>query len=555
MPTIRVNGNDGCFESIVRLYSGGFIPSHMIDSATADSIKIHGGTEFIKDDGSSFSSSENTFHINGTTGATWFSAIRGEPADTDSAEWQNFIEGVRNYFHERYSWLEYSSTESEPDERTKRADTAMLSTIIEKFWEWGVHADIKAAPATGTMHVFGAGLRLAMNNGVGEPRSVIGHIYFSRGSDGTLSPIPSAVAEDIHASMQFFESADETKISDEANDRKTVDDLLFALEGLFERNDTASPDADGLEDWLYIASETDREAMDSLTEQGHGREGAIPLICSLADLLNIFHISRSTRLYSIEYRGQPLLEAEFVLGNSVTVRCKACKGERPIIESNRVRAASGKTLIIDPTKPDLGLSEKDINLLREEVFSAHLREITHRYRSPVKDGEYVTCSRMKCSSGIFSVGEEGSENVFCLDCPHKEILYPMGDKLIPIKTLAYDASTLALIPATNEDGRQTTGSCRFCHRSFEGMRNNTVCPFCDGKSDQDMAEKLYKKYSPALPLHTRLANLFSKKACYEDSEYILFIFTGKEEEKRTRYYLSKYRKNGSGLSASPRKVK
>ena len=553
MPKIRVNGNDKCFESIVRLVEGKFIPGSMVESATEDSIKINGDIEFLRDDGEAANASENAMHID-NNGATWFAACRGEPTDGDSAEWQNFIEGIRHYFHGKYSWLEYNSTDEKPNEQSKREDTALLTKIIEKFWDWGPHADIKAAPANGLMHVFGAGLRLALNNGVGEPRSIIGHIYFSKNSEGDLYPIPKSVAESIHSSMQFFDSEDAT-IPEEANNRETVDALLFALENLFERNETGGEDSDGLEDWLYIASEEDRDAIEALTEQGHGREGEVPLICSLADLLNIFHISRSTRLYTIEYRGQPLLEAEFILGNSVTVRCKGCSHDRPIIESNRVKNAKGRTYTLDPTKPDLGLSDKDTETLRTDLFSQHLKEITHRYKSPFKNGETVSCSRMKCSASVFVTGPEGSQVEYCLDCPHREILYPLGDKLYPTGKLAFNATTLALIPATSEDGRNTTGTCRFCQRSYEGMRNNTVCPFCDGKLNPDQSAALYKKYSPALPLHTRLAHIASKKACYEDGEYILFIFSGKSEEDRTRYYFSKYKKTAHGLTASPRKVK
>jgi hypothetical protein len=279
----------------------------------------------------------------------------------------------------------------------------------------------------------------------------------------------------------------------------------------------------------------------ALAEQGHGREGAVPLVCSGASLLNVFHMRKPTRVYSVELRGRAVLLAEFVLDESVSIRCKVCSDARPIIENNQIKLSETEVLSLDITKEDFGLSVRQLEKINKSgVFSEHLIEMA------CENG----CAKTRCRSALFSI----NEREYCKDCPHRDVIYPIGESFYPTRSLAFDNASVSLILPKNERGDNTAGTCRLCNRSYRGMRNNAVCKFCSAEgADQIAAKRLYKKYAAALPLHTRLFNLFNEKACYEDEEFIMFVF-GTEE--KVRYYLSKYKTTDArSLSDGPQKIK
>lgn len=536
---IKVNDGDGCFDSILRLYNEGFIrdgsDARLIESADDDTI-ITPTVEFVRQTGVVNTEEGQDLRIR-EDGATWFREIRGDHVEIDNnAAWMNLIEQIRTQFHKNYSWLEYNTSSSRVSSKTLENDKALITKILDRIWPWSDRAEIIPSDSPGAMHIFGAGLRLDITN-AGEPVSVIGHIYFSRASDGTLIPLRHDAAKNVHTMTQTFDSTDNIKVPKDSERSQTVGKILLALETLFKRKKNASADADGLEDWLYIANESDDHALHLLADQGHGKDGEVPLSCTYIELLNVVHMSQPTRLYYINLNGKNIMNVEFSMDQDMNFTCELCNDKYPMIENASLRLKEGRPIKFNFTAEDLGVTDEDV---ANSVCKTHLAEI-------VCD---VGCSSIKCNGGYF---EAGGRN-YCEDCPRREVIYIIGETKYPTVSLAFDNATLSLVPSKNENNENSTRTCRFCQRSYVGLSNAGICDFCAGRTlSEDAAIALYHKYSRALPLQVRLKATRKRKVCYEDNELIMFMIGDENPE---RYYCNKYGTvNPKALSASPKKMK
>ena len=549
---IRVNPEDGCFKSILSLYKEGFLDvssSHkLIESATDDKIITPSAEFVLQKEGERDIVSEIDEGIS-YFGASWFAGFRGEDVgnSNSNAEWISLIESVSAHFHKNHSLLEYNSQGSVPTPQEVERDIARIRRVISKGWpRWGELADIREATSAGAMEIFGVGLRLDISN-VGEPVAVIGRLYFCRRSDGELYPLRASTARSIDASIMEYDEKAGGKVS--SNYRtEIVGQLLVKVEECFRRRDDSfSADEDGLEDWLYIYNPEDIRALEVMAEQGHsGTDGAVPLVCSGAKLLNIFHMIKPTRLYEVVFGGDTVLNAEFAMENEVTISCALCKSPIPIVENNIARLAKGGEVTINPDLDDLGITAAQ---LADIPFETHIKAI---------ECLGAGCKKYRCDSALFTY----DNRAYCRDCHRRDVVYPIGDKFYPTSALAYSSSTLTLVPKmvlVDAGGatRPGTRRCNYCERTFEGQGTSSyVCDFCACKlSGPDAAGRLYKKYSGALPLHVRMSNSSkSDKLCYEDSEFIMFVFRGDDGDGESRYYLNKYNLHESSkLSNSPKK--
>ena len=546
---IRVNADDRCFGSILSLYRGGFLDvssgPKLIESVTDGKI-VTPSAEFVLRRAGERSVSEHADDGIGAGGATWFAGLRGEDVTLNSnSEWISFIESVSNHFHRNHSFLEYNSQGSDPTPQEVERDIARVKRVVASGWQsWGSEAEIREARSKGAMEIFGVGLRLDISN-VGEPLAVIGRLYFCRRRDGELYPLRASTAKLLDASIMEYDDESGAKVTTSYRN-EIIGQLLVKVEDCFRRREGASTEEDGLEDWLYIYDKEDIEALSALAEKGHkGEDGAVPLVCTGAKLLNIFHMIKPTRLYEVVFGGDTVLTAEFAMENEITLNCALCNGAYPIIENNIARLVGGGEVVIDPDADGLGIPKE---LLSRIPFSKHVKPISC---------DSVGCKKYRCSVDLFSY--EGRQ--YCKACQRRDVVYPIGDKYYPTQALAFSSATLTLVPRFEMDPagkkRPLVRTCSLCGRTFEIVGNaRAVCSFCSCQgADEEEAARLYKKYSGALPLHVRMANAAKKrKLCYEDSEFIMYVF-GSSDGDESRYYLNKYNLCETGkLSGSPKKA-
>lgn len=511
------------FDAIVAMFGGGYISGDVkIRSASGGEIVTDVNAFEYSDefDGTSGSTGKGeTLRID-KSGASWFGVLRGKKADTSSAEWQQLIESVAADYHRNFSFLEYKMHVGEETVRAQNRFADKAARLMEDLFP--AIKPLKAV-RTGTLveDVYGLNLRLYLGGGMGEAQPVLCKVFFIGREDdenGKLRPLGLAEAERVDA--QFSVMPDEDGSTDFSSvDRSVVDKVFGAFEELIEADETGD---NCFSDYVQFGTgkagdDRDVSEVKKLLDQLANSE-VKTLTCSGVNVLGISHIKWQNAVFSIMHDGAEPLSVIVGLNGSISVNCRNCsESGEPLIVNNGVALYGGGTIVLDPQEDGFGLTDEDKAILREQsAIGEHLMVI----RCPDGGKNEVMsepCSRIKCKSQFVTVG--GVEK--CADCPHPEIVYKdiySVSSAVARHTadlgFAHDAEVRDLV----EESALKTCSC--CKRKFRsGGLSGGLCEVCRGKK----RPAAYSDYKFMLSPMKRLRYVFTRKACYEDDDILVFI--------------------------------
>ena len=191
---------DLSFRSIVELHKKGYISSKDVVYADDDRIQTP-LYEFVKSTVISNSESESK-NIIDKQGASWFANFRGVDNAEDNAAWQKFVEKIADYFHRKFSFLEYAEVNQSKLEKQKNFQKLSIRNVMA-FFIGEKPIQIEDDPE-GCFRddIYGAVLKLNITDGTGEAKPVVGKVIFRNKDDGRgLEPITVDIFSDLKDSL------------------------------------------------------------------------------------------------------------------------------------------------------------------------------------------------------------------------------------------------------------------------------------------------------------------------------------------------------------------
>lgn len=516
---------DLSFRSIVELHKKGYISSKDVVYADDDRIQTP-LYEFVKSTVISNSESESK-NIIDKQGASWFANFRGVDNAEDNAAWQKFVEKIADYFHRKFSFLEYAEVNQSKLEKQKNFQKLSIRNVMA-FFIGEKPIQIEDDPE-GCFRddIYGAVLKLNITDGTGEAKPVVGKVIFRNKDDGRgLEPITVDIFSDLKDSLSSFEGDEkeenEEEVLGESSRNETVIAILNALDDLLNKEE-------GFQDYISFEDERDQKAIEYMVSRGPNH--VVDLECRYAEVLSVFHLNWVTSSYIVSQTGLPTFKVNFGVGNRMSVSCMVCSDPDKLINNNRIFAGETRSdaieYVINPELNNLGLDPLIAELVKKgNPFHNHAFEVS------CKHTRFETeCRKFACLNKIFKVTqkvEKGgiSTKILCRDCPYPEIVSEYDGKLYYTPDMVFCRDTMSLKP------REETGVCKICGRTFSALsgKKGGTCDFCKEASSSTRTEyskKLYKKYSVMLPIKLRLQTPSSGKKCVEDEEILLFNLSGK----------------------------
>lgn len=532
-------GNDGqnssvakIFDSIIKLYKGGFIADGLIKSVTDDTI-VTPSVEFVKFNRIT-AGSDKTLSMD-KKGASWFDGLRSKTtALNDFAVWQRFIEMIADEFHRKYSFLEYPTINLTDDEQGAEKDytyiTNVLSTLAKHLKNYKIN---RQRGAIMTENIFGATMRLEVGDGTGEAVPILGKLYFHTVGQNGLSPMNNRESSILGALLdEYMSSAKDFVLPDYKKGGESVSALMKAIEELFDGDESFN-------EYLSIDNSRDIAAITELVERGANDE--VDVVARRAKVLSFFHVICIPRCYTITLGGDELFTVAVGLGGKLSFYCSHCseKQGKPIkiIDNDNliIVHGSGEKMYtpIDTHSLDLGMSELSDNLVKEIIeknpFKEHARKIECNHIRMEKP-----CRKYVCQEECFAIDvskyppyvpEDSRYSLLCKQCPYSEIVYNIRNKQFATTQLGYCCDTNSL------EEKVKTKQCSVCQRTYSDKYfedGQTICKFCNTVMNSApekaklIGRNLYKRYSSVLPITARLKAVGKPKACAEDDELILF---------------------------------
>ena len=528
------------FESICKLIKGGCFEGlgwKVIDDVIDDGVYEYQLTTRFTDE------AKVEKHGFKKDGATWFKGLRGQVVENNSAIWTSFIETASAAYHKRYSVVEYQQQPKTRAEREKALEDNKLVTdeFIRIFYpEYYQKTDLVEVDADGSKEdIYGVAMRIELSGGTGASLPILCKIYFSK-SDRNVVPIYSHISETIDNNLAEI-------IPEDTNDNQTIsgegviNTTLNAMDKLINNNDI------NFADYICYSDESDKLAVENLLAQlSHD---AIELECQRVDILYISHITASSFLYNVNYRGKPLFRLSSGINKALTFSCLNCASNEMLVESNMISYevdGQAKSVTLELNLPNFGLSKEQIDEIKE---NSTLKDHYIHVSCPLSH-RGQECKSIKCKTKLFDADGKGTLYK-CKDCPYPEIVYTAVNgekKYTPALVFAKDIMTLV---DKNSETIEVE-KCESCGRFFtKNALKKKLCPICDkankGLGD-DQNKQLYKEYKGLLPLSVRAFSIFNKKFCFEDNELIIFLL-GKK-----KYLFNKLSVKEKGCIEKPRKM-
>ncbi len=503
------------FASVCDIVTGGYLGDGGITvSGQGDRREIDDGTYVyvLGEGGRRSAQDEIAFREDG---ASWFSSLRGKDQPNTNATWIAFMETVANSYHRRYSLVEYlrKQDEEETAEQNKLLD-GYIKNILGVFFPALTGYETRLCEESAE-DIYGLSMRLELSGGTGAAVPVLGKVYFCK-RNTKLLPLRRAEGKGVSDYLDKIVSKDADRAEPSKTDEGIVNTALVALEKLI------SGKIGGYDFTACFCpgGETDSKAIETLCRQ-IARDETVTLECSAVKVLGVSRIKWNSLGKDVIFRGKPVLRFSVAFGGAVSLSCLNCREDEGLIENNHVRYRVGeeeKTVSIDPSKTDLGLTEKELGEIREDgLFSRHIMFLScnENLRNPA-------CKRILCASCTETFTDNDKQIVKCRDCPYPEIVYTdMNGKALYTPLLAFASDKKELVPES------TLVQCTCCGRSYteESMGRSSTCSFClraaegGGKKERE----LYRRYAQMLSPFIRLKYFGKKKYCYEDEEKILFV--------------------------------
>ncbi|MBQ8689060.1 MAG: hypothetical protein IJ515_01705 [Clostridia bacterium] len=536
------------FESVCLLLSsaGLFNSGYQVNG---DNTRIIGEThEYVLLSVENSTEASQSFGFN-ESGATWFKTLRGNSDDEkdDNAEWLSFKQEVQKEYHKKFSVVEYLPKKKDKAEleEAKRNAQAVAEAFFGVFYPELKNRPYSIVPQLNTNEsddLYGIAMRVDLASEVTQsaPMPFLCKIYFNCMQD-TFKPMPASLAESLNQNILDLvpENDDGTAVAGSATNTKIIDLTLAELERLVD--EISNDPRKNFADYICFSDEKDQESLKVLKKQmAHDN---FALECQKIDCLYITHIKTEPYVCDLCINEIPMLRFSIGLNNTLSIRCMNCNAREYLINHNEITYTvddeTTRTVVINPEVEGFGLTEEQVAEIKEySTMHNHLIEVHGLESIKASRG----CSRVKCASQLISIDIGGGTlKTMCKDCPHPEVIWD-GKYYTPSLDVATDK--LELVP-----NDENLGTCNVCGRRFtDSILVAKKCPLCASlaKAPTDTkARARYRTYSGMLPLHTRVASLFAKKACVEDDEIIIFVLGSK------RYIFNKLNAGDRGYLKPP----
>lgn len=540
MPLVKINYNDECFESLVKLYRCRVNSTENPDefdvaklySVTENDEIIYGEYTFVRQDIDEESDSKKEDEKKMLPeGASWFKNFRNRSKTTSTGitEWEALISKVRTSFHQKNTWLKYEAGTGKFD---KKSDEERIKNAIKALWgedspnEETIEYLEKPSARDAYTTIYGASVRLdifAGREAVGGATTIVGRLYFLI-EDNQVKPLSFETARKITeniAKPSEDDDSDNKKSQDSSSPQIQSTYLLSSL-----RNGIIDCFKNGLNKYLYIRKPAENEnqlsddnrKITSLIEKSGIR--VTEFTCKSIEILYMFQVKTANRVYKVKCKGQDILTAIVDTNEELSLRCLSCNDQSLILNRNTVRIEKkGRSTNNEKAYEDYYVKlDGDKTLGLGDNYDLVINKI-REHNIPI---ECKDCYKLRCKNNIVEGSELGADpdRKYCRDCTNCEVVYYVDGKPRYTPSLVYDFQARDLVLST--DGE----TCKVCGRTYYSTSlTDGVCKFCQGSEDEDQiqkAKRLYKIYSRALAPFTRLKHLFSSKSCFEDEEVIVF---------------------------------
>ncbi|MBR2989218.1 MAG: hypothetical protein IKC64_05805, partial [Clostridia bacterium] len=433
-------------------------------------------------------------------------------------------------YHKRFSLFEcdHTCTQLSPASRSKYAEIGRK--IINLFWPQMTDISIVDGDSeTGLENIYCVFLRMSISCGTGEARPVLCKVFF-RQEKGMFVPIRREEAQVVAEELEHL--ANQTNPSNQTKtDGSMIALALTALENL------TSDKSGEFDRCVYFESGPDCATTNEFIIKGPNN--FVTIECSEIKPLGIAHVKWRNDSVVIMHGGKNMfyLVAD-ESGTKYTLRCAGCQSA-PIIRNNVILVGEGDEQIsytIDPSKDNLGLSDADIKLIKDNgAVAEHYAKISCNAMSR-RLGR--ACEKFVCNVNAQNFGDQENPVLRCADCPYPEIVYTdeNGERKL----------TSTLIGAVNENGRKVmvekkgVFTCDLCGRTFvnalsKKMSGERYCTFCanvvkklNGDVEPTTQEReTYNRYAQALPVLTRAFTGAKRKFAFERDDAVFFIVGNK----------------------------
>lgn len=465
-------------------------------------------------------------------GASWFRQFRTSGSDRAAVNdgvkaWNDLLNIVAEAFHSKYAYVEYIEGHSEAE----NVENKILSAIR------GLFPDLKqdeieivcSQNNKGVVEdLFCAFVCLELSKGIGEPKRVLGQVYFRKSQTGAFDALGKDEATRLNEHvLKGVRNDNGDPRGNESDTQSNGEEIKQTIDSVIEKVADICPKFD---DYFIERADADVDVLKQLTEPTDTSAGELTLTCNKLSVQGIAHVSWINQTYDCFYKYEDghgkkekikLFVAEIGLNDKMSLRCANCTDKAQyLIESDKIAIsdAQGNAIYNAGYKiDDQGTIKIDISTT---IASRHNRII---------ECEDKACVKIVCD--VASKEIDGRR--YCKDCPYPEkvsIINTDGDIDLTEK-LSFDRKGLRMIKSG------AAGKCACCQRTFaKSDINGGLCEFCkraenlageSGPQEQSYKQscaKLYRKYSSLLPISVRLKHLSAKKYCMDDNDLLLFVF-------------------------------
>lgn len=490
-------------------------------------IKYNGNSFHCNSDPAAADSATKAYKME-AEGASWFRQFRTSGSDREAVNdgvkaWNDLLNIVAEAFHSKYAYVEYIEGHSE----AKNVENKIRSAICGLFpYLNQSKIEIKCSQNNkGVIEdLFCAFVCLELSKGIGEPKRVLGQVYFRKSQTGQFEALGKDEATRLNEHvLRGVRNDNGDSRGIESATQSNGEEIKKTIDSIIDKVAEICPKFDG---YFIERAKADVDVLKQLTEPTDTSAGELTLTCNKLSVQGIAHVSWINQTYDCFYEYEEkkekikLFVAEIGLNDKMSLRCANCTDKAYLIESDKIAIsdAQGNAIYNAGNKiDDEGMIKIDISTT---IASRHNRIIECKDKACVK----IVCD-------VASKEIDGRR--YCKDCPYPEkvtIINTDGDIDLTEK-LSFDRKGLSMIQSG------AAGKCACCQRTFaKGDINEGLCEFCkradnlageSGPQEQSYKQscaKLYRKYSSLLPISVRLKHLSAKKYCMDDNDLLLFVF-------------------------------
>lgn len=506
-----------------------------------DNVIKYNGNSVIKYNGNSFHCNSDPAAADSATeeykmeagGASWFRQFRTSGSDREAVNdgvkaWNDLLNIVADAFHSKYAYVEYIEGHSEAgnvENKIRSAIRGLFPDLKQDEIEIVCSQNNKGV----VEDLFCAFVCLELSKGIGEPKRVLGQVYFRKSQTGQFDALGKDEATRLNEHVLKGVNDNGDSRGNESATKSDGEEIKKTIDSVIEKVADICPKFD---DYFIERAEADVDVLKQLTEPTDTSAGALTLTCNKLSVQGIAHVSWINQTYDCFYKYEDghgkkekikLFVAEIGLNDKMSLRCANCTDKAQyLIESDKIAIsdAQGNAIYDDGYKID------DEGKIPEKIDIS--TTIASRHNRIIKC-EDKACVKIVCDVASAEIGERR----YCKDCPYPEkvtIINTDGD-IDLTENLSFARKGLRMIKSG------AAGKCACCQRTFaKSDINGGLCEFCkraenlageSGPQEQSYKQscaKLYRKYSSLLPISVRLKHLSAKKYCMDDNDLLLFVF-------------------------------